>query len=428
MRSRAARSTFVAVAWIALGAAGYFLFTSQKTMTASASAVRATDLRAREADDAIADLRAGQQAYVASGQGVNFWMPKVAATVDTVNTALNALRQSAVSPDARTAAEQALAAIAEFVDVDKRARDYIRSGQTLMASDVIFTEGGQLTAVAARQVETARLAEHQAFDSTEGAVRRQQAAAIGAGAGIAAIVALLLGLTGVGNDNEGAGSESSSLSLSTAAPRAATIGSGLEEGVVSHARSVPSVAAPVAPAAAPPRAPAQARGAVVLRATADLSTDFGRVRDSAELSRLLARTADLLDASGLIVWMVDERSPGSAEPSLRPMLAHGYSDTMLAKMPPMPRSADNAAAAACRTGTLQIVLSKPGNASGAVVAPILTPDGCIGALSAEIKSGGEGSEAVQAVAAIVAAHLATVLAAAPADVAAAAPPQAAAHG
>src|SRR3954470_24105064 len=262
MRSPAVRSTFVAAAWIALGAAGYFLFTSQKTMSASASAVRATDLHAREADDAIADLRVGQQAYVASGQGVSFWMPKVAATVDTVNSALNALRQSAVSPDARTAAEQALAAIAEFVDVDKRARDYVRSGQTLMASDVIFTEGGQLTAVAARQVETARLAEHQAFDSTEGAVRRQQASAIGASAGLAAMVALLLGLTGARSNDEHAGQESQNSQelSSTPAPKPATIGLGLEEGVVSHARPAPSVGTPVAPVAAPPRAPAQARG------------------------------------------------------------------------------------------------------------------------------------------------------------------------
>jgi hypothetical protein len=418
----------VAVAWIALGTTGYFLFASHKTITAAASAVRATDLHAREADDGIADLRVGQQAYVASGQGVSFWMPKVAATVENVNAALNALRQSAVSPDARTAAEQALAAVAEFVDVDKRARDYVRSGQILMASDVIFTEGGQLTAVAARQVETARLAEHQAFDAAEGAVRKQQAETIAASAGIAAVIALLLGLTGARNEDERSVQESS-----TAAPRTTAMGLGLEEGVVSHARpaqpAAPSVArASLAAASVAPPAPAQARGALVLRATADLSTDFGRVRDSAELSRLLARTADLLDASGLIVWILEERSERDGEPSLRPVLAHGYSDTMLARMPPMPRSADNAAAAACRTGTLQIVLSKPGMSTGAVVAPILTADGCAGALSAEIKSGGEGSEAVQAVAVIVAAHLATVLAAAPAEAAAAEPPKAAAHG
>ncbi len=52
--------------------------------------------------------------------------------------------------------------------------------------------------------------------------------------------------------------------------------------------------------------------------------------------------------------------------------------------------------------------------SGAIVAPILGPDGCIGALSAEFR-GAEISEPVQAFAAIVAAQLAGVLAASPSD-------------
>jgi hypothetical protein len=85
-------------------------------------------------------------------------------------------------------------------------------------------------------------------------------------------------------------------------------------------------------------------------------------------------------------------------------------------MPPVPRSADNAAAAAYRSGTLQIVLSRPGNSSGAVVAPILSPEGCVGALSAEIRHGAETSEAVQALAEIAAAHLAGVLTTTPAEI------------
>ena len=44
-----------------------------------------------------------------------------------------------------------------------------------------------------------------------------------------------------------------------------------------------------------------------------------------------------------MVWM------GSATGGdLRPVLAHGYSSQMIARMPPVPRSADNAAAAAYR--------------------------------------------------------------------------------
>jgi CHASE3 domain sensor protein len=417
MRSRAARMTFVAVAWIALGIAGYFLFNTQQLIAPAASAVRAVDQRAREADDALADLRVGQQAYVASGQGVSFWMPKVAATLDVVNVALNGLRQAATNPDARAAGEQAAAAVAEFADVDKRARDYLRSGQTLMAADVIFTEGSQLAAVAARQVETARLAEHQAFDAQEAAVRKQQASIIGAGAGVTALITLLLGVTAARRDEGSATAESAGSGFS--------LGLTIEEGIVSHAKPTTAAASPQAasarhPIAAPAAVPAphavQMRSTVVLKAAADLSTDFGRVRDSEELARLLGRAADMLDASGLIVWMADGEV-------LRPALSHGYSPAMLARMSAMPRTADNAAAAACRTGALQIVLSKPGGTQGAIVAPVLAAHGCVGALSAEIKDGGEGSEAVQAIAAIVAAHLASVVAAGPTEAATTEQPQ-----
>jgi hypothetical protein len=142
----------------------------------------------------------------------------------------------------------------------------------------------------------------------------------------------------------------------------------------------------------------------MLKAAANLATDFGQARDSDELDRLLARASDLLDAAGLVVWLTQDKDV------LRPALAHGYAPQILARMQSLPKSADNAAAAAVRTGSLQIVLSRPGGASGAIVAPILSANGCVGALSAEIKDGGEGSEAVQSVAAIVAAQLASVLA------------------
>ena len=63
-----------------------------------------------------------------------------------------------------------------------------------------------------------------------------------------------------------------------------------------------------------------------------------------------------------------------------------------------------------RTGELQIVRRRPGISSGALAAPMLSRDGCIGALTAEIKNGGETSPGVQAIAAILAAQLAGILA------------------
>jgi len=152
----------------------------------------------------------------------------------------------------------------------------------------------------------------------------------------------------------------------------------------------------------------------IMRSAADLTTEFGRVRDLQDLSRLLGRAADLMDASGVVVWM-GTTSGGD----LRPMISHGYSPQVAARMPLVPRHADNAAAAAYRTGKMQIVLSRPGGSNGAIVAPILVADGCIGAFSAEIRSGGETSETIQALATMSAAHLAAIVPLASASAAAA---------
>jgi hypothetical protein len=144
-----------------------------------------------------------------------------------------------------------------------------------------------------------------------------------------------------------------------------------------------------------------------MKAASEICTELGRVNDRGDLEQLLGRAADLMDASGVIVWMGN-----SSGADLHPILVHGYPPQAAAKMPAVPRSASNAAAAAYRTGALQIVLARPGMSSGALVAPLLTPDGCIGALSAEIKGRGETSDTTQALAVLFAAQLASVLASA----------------
>ena len=66
----------------------------------------------------------------------------------------------------------------------------------------------------------------------------------------------------------------------------------------------------------------------MFKAAAGVATDFGRVRDLDELTLVLGRAADVLDASGLMVWM------GSAPSGdLRPVLAHGYRADMVALKP-----------------------------------------------------------------------------------------------
>src|SRR5262249_7600371 len=123
--SRAARLILSATACIALGAAAFFLVTTEQKVAGRRDALRTFDLRAREAAVALADARAAQQAYVAAGQSSSYWIPKVATIVQETASTVDALRGSAVSATAGQALLDASALVTEFGNVDKRVRDYL---------------------------------------------------------------------------------------------------------------------------------------------------------------------------------------------------------------------------------------------------------------------------------------------------------------
>ena len=453
------------MAWIVIVAAAIFLFRSEKDIDAMRSALRVFDLQARETTDALAELRAAQQAYVVGGQGVAFWVAKVVTTGDAVRASVETLHHSSTALITRAALDNAVKALRQFSNADKRALEYINAGQPLMAGDVIFTEGGQAAAGAAQHVEAARLAERQEVDAREASARRLETLTAGSAAVVVAVLVMLLvpggsqpksldeprpmqsvhsdirpqpsmwvedkdtveyarriRLQPAASGNGSSPVAESALAAMPSSPRAIDVSddpaAGLRlnlgdgEPVDFHAAAgrngrsdqlrmtldttgEPRTVVPAAPG--------------FLKAAADLATDFGRVHDLGDLKQLIGRAAMLTDASGVVVWL------GNAQGGdLRPVLTHGYSPQVVARLAPVSRSANNAAAAAYRSGTLQVVPSQPFS-SGAIVAPILGPDGCIGALSAEFR-GAEISEPVQAFAAIVAAQLAGVLAASPGDV------------
>ena len=403
--SRAARLTLSATAWIALGAAAFFLVTTEQKVADRRLALRNFDLHARGAAVAFADARAAQQAYVAAGQSSSYWIPKVATIVQDVDKALDMLRGTAVSAASGQALLDASAALTEFGNVDKRVRDYLKADESLMASDVVFSEGTQAASRAAVLVETARLAEHQSFDADEATLRRLEAYASGAAAGLTILILAILGLAG--------GVNAEPAPVAVAEPSPARMDADellLKVTRPAISRETAKSVADTSPAASHPPS------SLALKAAAELCTDFGRMRDLGDLKTLLGRAARLMEANGLVVWL---GNPAGAD--LQPVLAHGYSDQILALMRPVPRNADNAAAAAYRSGAMQTVVARAGASLGAIVAPLLSADGCIGALTAEVRDGGEQSEQVQALASIFAAQLAGTLAASAA--AAAAPSQ-----
>jgi hypothetical protein len=366
---------------------GYAAFHAEQQITSRRDALRAFDTGSREAAASLEDVRAAQQAYVAAGQGVAFWMPKVASLVESAEQRVEELRTSAQTTEARSALLQAGSSVAEFKNADSRARDYVKSGQPLMAADVVFTEGGQTAAAAAQKVTAADVAEHLAFDAYEAGQKKAQLYAVGGGAAFTLLVLLVLTPGGASTRST---DQESAVSIA-----------GAESAPVSEPAQ-----APPANAGSAPVSPSSDQAIPMLKAAAALCTEFGRVRDADGLKQLLARAAGALDAKGLVVWL------GTADGAdLRPLVAHGYPSQVLGRMPAIPKSADNAAAAAYRTGSMQLVVARAGESSGALVAPLLSADGCIGALTAEIAHGREQSESVQSLAVIFAAQLAGVLSA-----------------
>jgi hypothetical protein len=166
-------------------------------------------------------------------------------------------------------------------------------------------------------------------------------------------------------------------------------------------RVVETVAAPIE--ALP--SPVAALPAVDLAATAGVASDLARMSDPSSLPDVLGRVAAILDARGVIIWM-------GTGGDLFPAAAHGFDPAMLQRMPSIARSADNATAAAWRTGALRTVLADE-SGYGAIVAPMLGPSECVGVLAAEVRGGRENDPAALAVATIVASQFASVLAAWP---------------
>ena len=392
MRSPAARVILGAVALLALGAAAFFVNQIEQQVTAARVAERAFDLSARELASSFADLRISQSAYLAAGQDVEGWKNKVTETTADVTRAIADLQSEARGEATRAALSKSSAHVVEFGSVDQRAREYLKSGQSLMAGDVIFSEGDREATDAAQDLTSARTAERQAADALEAGLRKRQAALLAGAAGVVVVALLMLVLVSPRQKTE---PETLSLNIAHAASTGEK--SGADVDVV--LRDTPGASPYVTARPAGP----------VLRAASQLCTDFGRVSDLDELKSLIGQAADLMDASGVVIWIA---APDGTYVQLA--LSHGYAPQVTARMSRIMRSADNAAAAAYRSGQLQIVLARPGESNGAVVAPLLSADGCIGALSAEIRGGGESSESVQALAAIFAAQLASVLSTTPA--------------
>jgi cytoskeletal protein RodZ len=160
---------------------------------------------------------------------------------------------------------------------------------------------------------------------------------------------------------------------------------------------------PVEAAAAATLVEAPAVRELDLGATARLCTELGRVDAACDLPPLVAELARIVGAPGLIVWVWNPQAD-----ELWPVLAHGYSEPLLARLPRVKPDEPNATAAAFRSGE-PCAVAGANAASDALVVPLLTPSGCAGVLAIELQHGAAKHASTQAIAAIVAAQIARLV-------------------
>jgi len=134
-----------------------------------------------------------------------------------------------------------------------------------------------------------------------------------------------------------------------------------------------------------------------------LCTRLGCAQDLCDVQPVLGDAAQAVDAASVTLWLGD-----ASGRVLAPVFAWGYPDDAYARLPRVPRDGDNALARAFRSAGVCTV-DGTATETGAVVVPVMTSGGCVGALAFELRDGGERNPFVSAFASILAAQLATLI-------------------
>jgi hypothetical protein len=386
MRSRAGRFLVLV---ILLASGGGVAWSSWDTSRQTARFDRSQrDLNARvdHLSETLDSVTTAEQTYVTPAPDQDF--SRVPELLGQLRSELDGLRPHVRSLDGGRALQAVGTAAATLQDIETRAQEHLRAGQGLMAADLIFSEGRSTREAIATGLRTLRTSENDWY-TTARADAVDVWWSITGGAAALWVIGLML-LMRV---------PSPVVRAAVAVPLSGRAGT-----AAMVAEPSPLLLSEPVHQTPPPSYPD-------LPAAAEVCTTIGRLKSAEDLPQLLQQAAAVVDASGIVVWM-------AAGEELFAAAAYGYPPHVVQKLGPINRSAINATAAAWRSGTLQTVAGDL-STRGALAAPMLGPDRCIGVLAVEISGGREDNPGKRAVTVMFAAQLGAALAAWPAASAAA---------
>ena len=378
------RLTLVIIMLVVTGTSAFNIFQLEQERRLTLTRAARYESQVASLTLSLAELRASQQAYVANGQDLETWLDRTARVLAVIVGTLDELETRSSSDAALDAIADVRASLDEWREIDARAQGYRASGQPLLASDVVFTEGRNAARRAASHLALAQAVERETRAREQEEQRNAQLTASLAGIGVGMLVALAMFPR---STLEPSGPPPSDV-LSTEA--------GHPNAVTDNARH------------ADPR-PAPDAFVPDLAKAATVCSDLARLSEPSKLDRVLARACDVLEASSLIVWVSD-----AAGGSLRPVGGHGYTPGQLTALGRVASDADNITAAAFRTRKTQVLSSRNGR-PGALASPLVAASsaaprrGCVGVLAVELGQTGETNDAMRATMSILAAQLATLV-------------------
>ena len=402
MTSRTLRVLLLLTAFGAVVAGTLVVFGAERNLTLATAANAGFDAQARAVVDEIGRLRGAQQAYVAAGQGTAYWMTQAAEHLATVDRGIVELANASSSEATRSAVQAAAASLEQFRSLDKRARQYVQNNQSLMASDVIFTESLGALTTAAEHVGAAAENERTIRAAESGGLRARQLYAAAGAAGLLLLVVLLLVpvpesdvdvLTAMRALTESAPLRPQAVATPVK-PKAEVIVDDEDSSARLIARAVGRVTA----AAGRDDSGGQPLGSVSgVRGPGARDGRWRRERITRQSSR---------DPRCARRDRVGRRQAGRlALPDVHARLSqprcwYGWAPSRPTPTTPRRRRGDRANWWRWRASA---------DSPGALVTPIITADGCVGVLAAELPNGRERREDVRALATIFSAQLATVV-------------------
>src|SRR5262249_29651862 len=184
MQKPTIRYVVAAVLIAAAAIGGFFVFDAHRRAADIEITAREVHSRIEQMITAAEDFAAVQRAYVAQGQPQQPWFERSAMLLQQFGELQSGIRPLLKSREALASLDEVNEQFKTIVAIDGRSREYLDQGESLLAADLIFSEGNEAIAAAVKTLRTSDGLEQQDATALRADLERQQWGAL---AGIAVI-------------------------------------------------------------------------------------------------------------------------------------------------------------------------------------------------------------------------------------------------